>query len=81
MFEVEEIVKQGTIWGPEMCCIETDSINRIGENCMTAIGEILYGILGYVDDVMGAGSAEKIRTCIRNMRWLEIQKKVHIWNG
>ena len=60
MFEVKEIVKQGTIWGPEMCCVETDAINRVGENCTTAIGDVLYGILGYVDDVMGAGSANKI---------------------
>ena len=43
--------------------------------CVTVLNEIIYGILGYVDDVMGAGSAEKIRTCIRNMRWLEILKK------
>ena len=75
IFTAKEIVKQGTIWGPEMCCIETDSINRIGENCMTAIGEIEYGVLGYVDDVLGAGGAEKIRTCARNMRRLEILKK------
>ena len=75
VFEVREIVKQGTIWGPEMCCVETDAINRVGENCTTAIGDVLYGILGYVDDVMGAGSADKIRTSIRNMRWLEKLKK------
>ena len=74
-FECEEIVKQGTIWGPEMCCVTTDSINRIGEDCTSAIGNVLYGILGYVDDVLGAGTAEKIRTCIRNMRRLEILKK------
>ena len=75
VFTVTEIVKQGTIWGPEMCCIETDSINRIGENCKTTIEEIEYGVLGYVDDVLGAGSAEKIRKCARCMRRLEILKK------
>ena len=74
-FQCKEIVKQGTIWGPEMCCIEADSINRIGEDCESYIGEVAVGVLGYVDDLLGAGFADKIRKVIRNMRRLEIEKK------
>ena len=36
---------------------------------------IIFVILGYVDDVLEVGSAEKIRRCIRNMRRLEKLKK------
>ena len=68
-------VKQGTIWGPEMCCIETDSINRLGEYSEVNIGKIEAGILGYVDDILGGEMAESVRKVIRKMRELEIQKK------
>ena len=29
-FVLQEIVKQGTVWGPNMCCAETDDINKYG---------------------------------------------------
>ena len=47
-FTCHEIVKQGTVWGPEMCCIETDNINRIGEKGESNIGKLTVGILGYM---------------------------------
>ena len=74
-FTCHEIVKQGTIWGPEMCCIETDSINRIGEFGESNIGELEMGILGYVDDILGGVKAEAVRRAIRKMRQLEKEKK------
>ena len=64
-FKCHEIVKQGTIWGPEMCCIETDSINRLGERNDSNVGKIAVGILGYVDDILGGDKAEAVRkTCL-----------------
>ena len=74
-FTCEEIVKQGTVWGPELCCISTDGINRIGENCESNAGKVAFGILGFMDDLFGLGSPNKIRKVIRNMRQLEIEKK------
>ena len=29
--QVKEVVKQGTIFGPIMCCAETSTVNSIGE--------------------------------------------------
>ena len=74
-FSCEEIVKQGTVWGPELCCISSDGINRIGENCESNTGKVVFGILGFMDDLFGLGGANKIRKVIRNMRQLEIEKK------
>ena len=74
-FTCHEIVKQGTIWGPEMCCIETDSINRLGERNDSNVGKIAVGILGYVDDILGGDKAEAVRKTIRKMRQLETEKK------
>ena len=78
-FTCEEIVKQGTVWGPELCCISTDGINRIGENCESNTGKVAFGILGFMDDLFGLGSPNKVRKVIRNMRQLEIEKKIYLW--
>ena len=74
-FETREIVKQGTVWGPEMCCLETDSINRIGEGKGTRIGRETIGVLGYVDDLVTAGNAEQVKRTIRSLREMEELKK------
>ena len=29
--QVKEVIKQGTIFGPIMCCAETSTVNSIGE--------------------------------------------------
>ena len=73
--KVGEIVKQGTVLGPDLCCIETDQINNIGENQNKSVGEQVVGILVFVDDVMSAGTAEDIRKAIRNFAEMEKIKK------
>ena len=73
--KVGEIVKQGTVLGPTMCCVETDQINNIGEDQTRPLGSELVGILIFVDDVMSAGTAEVARKCIRNLREMEKLKK------
>ncbi len=72
---VGEIVKQGTVLGPQFCCVETDQINKIGEHQEKYVGEQLVGILVFVDDVMAAGTAEEIRRAIRNFAEMEKLKK------
>ena len=61
--------------GPTMCCVETDQINRIGEDQTRPLGNEIIGILIFVDDVMSAGNAEMARKCIRNLREMEKLKK------
>ena len=52
MAEVGEIVKQGTVLGPTLCCVETDQINNIGENQMRPLGSHMVGILVFVVDII-----------------------------
>ena len=73
--KVGEIVKQGTVLGPTLCCVETDQINNIGEDQTRPLGNEIVGILIFVDDVMSAGTAEVARKCIRNLREMEKLKK------
>ena len=72
---VGEVVKQGTVLGPTLCCVSTDQINNVGENQERSVGRELIGILVFVDDVMSAGNAENIRKAIRNCREMEHLKK------
>ena len=73
---IGETVKQGTVLGPELCCVTIDQVNNISENQEKAVGEIMVGILVFVDDVMSAGTAEDIRKAIRNFAEMEKLKKV-----
>ena len=72
---VGEVVKQGTVLGPTLCCIETDQINQIGEDQGKPLGNQVIGILVFVDDVMSAGTAADVERCIRNLHEMEKQKK------
>ena len=72
---VGEIVKQGTVLGPTLCCIVTDQINNIAEHQERSLGNEYVAILVFVDDVMSAGSPEDTRKAIRNCREMEKMKK------
>ena len=73
--KVGEVVKQGTVLGPTLCCVVTDQVNCIGEEQTGSIGNERIGILVFVDDVMSAGSAEDARRCIRSLGEMERKKK------
>ena len=46
--KVGEVVKQGTVLGPTLCCVETDQINNVGEDQERPIGKQVVGILVFV---------------------------------
>ena len=53
-FAVEEIVKQGTVLGPKLCCSQTDDINRYGK-MITTMGKINIDCRIFVDDMATIG--------------------------
>ena len=61
--------------GPTFCCVETDQINKIGEDQERPLGVHKVAILIFVDDVMSAGGADDVRRAIRNMAEMEARKK------
>ncbi len=74
--EVDEIVKQGTIFGPMLCCVNSANINNMKEKAVTYITpELEIQALTYVDDIMAAGSKEVIEKVGKNLRNMEKEKK------
>ena len=74
--QVKEVVKQGTIFGPIMCCAETYAVNSIGEEVKYRYGKINIGMPVFMDDIATAGKAEHIRKGINNCGRIEKEKKI-----
>ena len=74
--KVDQIVRQGTIMGPKLCCINTDQINKIGRKCINTIGPNLQiETLIYVDDIQNSSSnIEGLRKAVTNLQLMEEQK-------
>ena len=63
-FWVDEIVKQGTIWGPKMCCTTTDEINKFTEDAGTSIGTTNVDCRIFVDDMASIGNETTIKNAV-----------------
>ena len=61
---VREIVKQGTVFGPKLCCISTEKVNSIQHVVSTSLTpQMTIGAPGYEDDILGIGSEEMVDMC------------------
>ena len=74
--QVKEVVKQGTIFGPIICCAETSTVNSIGEEVKYRYGKINIGMPVFMDDIAMAGKAEHIRKGINNCARMEKEKNM-----
>ena len=75
-FEVKDVVKQGTIFGPLLCCCNTAKVTTIGEDAMTVVSpEVSIGPLTYVDDIAVAGSAPIVEAGGKKLVIMEQEKK------
>ena len=74
--QIKEVVKQGTICGPIMCCAETSTVNSIGEEVKYSCGKINIEMPVFMDDIATAGKAEHIRKGIKNCARMEREKKI-----
>ena len=73
---VKNIVKQGTIYGPQLCCVSTSQVNEIKETPVTVISpSVTCRAMVYVDDISGAGNKNTIENIGRNLRQMEETKK------
>ena len=73
---VVEVVKQGTIFGPIMCCASTSRVNEIQETVKYQCGKVEIGMSVFMDDIAEVGTADKIRKGIQNCRSMKIEKKM-----
>ena len=74
--QIRDLVRQGSIYGPTLCCVSTAKVNDIGEEVKESLEEIQIGMLIFMDDINSTSKdAENIKRAIRNCRALEEQKK------
>ena len=69
-------MKQGTTFGPIMCCASTSRVNEIQETVKYQYGKVEVGMPVFMDDVAAVGTADNIRKGIQNCRRMEIQKRM-----
>ena len=73
--ELENIVKQGTVYGPQLCCVSTDKVNTIGEMSMMLVAPTLkIQSTVFVDDIMAGGNIEAVEAAGRNLKKMEEEK-------
>ena len=73
---VEEVMKQGTIFGPIMCCTSTSRVNEIQEVVNYQYGKVEISMSVFMDDVAAVGTANIIKKGTQNCRRVEIEKKM-----
>ena len=71
-----EIVKQGTVLGPQLCCASTVKINEVGPAISTTMSPNLQiAGLTYVDDIAGAGSENVVTNTCAALKKMEELKR------
>ena len=69
-------MKQGTIFGPLLCCGNTSQITKIGEDARTVISpHMSIAPLTYVDDIAAAGSSAIVKAVGKKLVKMEEEKK------
>ena len=73
--ETKEVVKQGTTYGPIMCCASIARVIEIGEKVICKYGNIKIGIPVFMDDIAAIRDADTKGKALRNCRKMETEKK------
>ena len=71
---VKEIVKQGTIFGPKLCCASTGKINQYSNTVTYISPETYINALTYIDDIASIGSWQAIVETIKGCSLMEQYK-------
>ena len=75
-FMIEEAVRQGTIFGPTLCGVSTNRINKMGQEEPLMLHETIeIGCPIFIDDMSGMGSRKRIENVGGKMAGLEVTKK------
>ena len=76
-FTMTDIVRQGTVYGPQICIASMDKINHIGRDAGTYYGpDLLVRAVVFVDDVSGLGKIKMANNLIYNCSLMEERKKM-----
>ena len=72
--EVKEIVKQGTVYGPKLCCASTGKINEGLKEVEVVFPTVSIQAMTYMDDIEGGGSAKFVQAVMNKCKEKEIEK-------
>ena len=76
-FYLENIVRQGSVYGPQICIATMDKINLLGKDVVTYYGPSLpIKAVTFIDDVSGAGGGKVANNLINNCNIMEERKKM-----
>ena len=77
MFTLQNIVRQGTVYGPQICIATMDNVNVTGKCIVTTYGpERPIGATAFIDDVTGTGGSTVSNSTIFNCNIMEDRKKM-----
>ena len=80
-FEIEEAVRQGTIFGPTLCGVSTNRINKMGlPDPLILYESIEIECPIFLDDMSGMGTAKRIENVGMKMAGMEVTKKFQFNN-
>ena len=71
---VKEIVKQGTVYGPKLCCGSTGKINEGIKEVEVIYPSVSVKAMAYVDDIAGGGSRNLVKAVMEQGREMESKK-------
>ncbi len=76
-FYLENIVRQGSVYGPQICISTMDKVNMVGKDVVTYYGPSLpIKAVAFIDDVNGAGGGRVGDNLINNCNIMEEKKKM-----
>ncbi len=76
-FYLEDIVRQGSVYGPQICISTMDRINFVGKDIVTYYGPSLpIRAAAFIDDVNGTGGGRVADNLISNCNIMEERKKM-----
>ena len=71
---VKEIVKQGTVFGPKLCCASTGKVNDELEIEEVVYPNVSVKAVTFVDDIEGGGRREFVKAVMERCKELEDEK-------
>ena len=76
-FELEDIVRQGSVYGPQICISSMARVNMMGKDVVTPYGPSFeVRAVSFVDDVSSAGGGTVADNLIHNCNMMEGRKKM-----
>ena len=71
---VDEIVKQGTVFGPKLCCASTGKFNQDLNHQEVLYPSVVLQAVMFIDDIFGGGAKEFVEAVMKNCKRKEVEK-------